>query len=121
MANEEHVAILKSGVEAWNKPGTRALTTHVAELAQSNPARLEQLRSGLASQLIDQLRGTKLNRGVAADIVNAARSMSVVRDGIASTFYHPFLGVERLNQVVTGIQELGYTFVSARDVLPDSS
>ena len=57
----------------------------------------------------------------AADIVNAARSMSVVRDGIASTFYHPFLGVERLNQVVTGIQELGYTFVSARDVLPDSS
>jgi uncharacterized protein YdaL len=55
-----------------------------------------------------------------ADIVSAARSMLVVRDGIASTFYHPFLGVEKLDQVVTGIQELGYTFVPARDVLQTS-
>lgn len=53
----------------------------------------------------------------AKDIVAAAAATRVVTDGVASTFYHPFLGVEMLAEVVEGITELGYTFVSPYDLL----
>jgi len=53
----------------------------------------------------------------AQDILDSAKAMSVVRDGVASSYYHPFLGVDRLAQVVEGIKKLGYTFVSPRDLL----
>lgn len=44
-------------------------------------------------------------------VATAARNL-VVRDGFASFFYHPFLGVEGLKAIVEGIQAHGYTFVS---------
>jgi uncharacterized protein YdaL len=53
----------------------------------------------------------------ARDIVAAAAAMTVVRDSVASTFYHPFLGVERLAEVVEGITALGYEFVSPYQLL----
>jgi uncharacterized protein YdaL len=53
----------------------------------------------------------------ARDILGSAKAMSVVRDAVASSYYHPFLGVDRLAEVVEGIKELGYTFVSPRDLL----
>lgn len=53
----------------------------------------------------------------AADVVDNARKMLVVRDGVASFFYHPYLGVSRLREVVTGIQNLGYHFVSPTSLL----
>jgi uncharacterized protein YdaL len=48
-----------------------------------------------------------------ADLVASARRNLAVRDGVASFFYHPFLGTEYLKQTVEGIQGLGYTFVAA--------
>ena len=47
------------------------------------------------------------------DILASAKRQLVVRDGVASFFYHPFLGLKHLPALVEGIQALGYTFVPA--------
>lgn len=49
-------------------------------------------------------------------MLDKARSNLVVRDGVASFFYHPFLGVGQLPRLVDGIRALGYTFVSAQSL-----
>jgi uncharacterized protein YdaL len=46
----------------------------------------------------------------------AARANLVVRDGVASCFFHPFLGVGELPRVIDGLRAMGYTFVSAADL-----
>lgn len=51
----------------------------------------------------------------ANDIVATARRELVVRDGVASFFYHPYLGAEQLRPIVTGLRALGYSFVSPRE------
>lgn len=51
-----------------------------------------------------------------ADLIASAQRNLAVRDGVASFFYHPFLGTEYLKQTVEGIQGLGYTFVSATSI-----
>ena len=48
-----------------------------------------------------------------ADLIASAKRNLVVRDGMASFFYHPYLGTAYLKQTVEGIQGLGYTFVTA--------
>jgi hypothetical protein len=48
-------------------------------------------------------------------IVEYARTMRVVRDGIASFYFHPFLNRKLLEQVIQGITALGYHFISLRD------
>jgi uncharacterized protein YdaL len=54
-----------------------------------------------------------------AQLIESARRQLVVRDGFASFFYHPMLGMEYLPGLVAGIQALGYTFVAASDgILP---
>ena len=52
-----------------------------------------------------------------ADLIDSARRNLVVRDGSASFFYHPYLGTSYLQQVVEGVQALGYTFVPASAML----
>jgi uncharacterized protein YdaL len=47
-----------------------------------------------------------------ADLIASADRNLVVRDGVASFFYHPYLGTDHLKQLVTGIKAKGYTFVS---------
>jgi uncharacterized protein YdaL len=47
-----------------------------------------------------------------ADLVASAKRNLAVRDGVASFFYHPYLGTGYLKQTVEGIQGLGYTFVT---------
>ena len=47
-------------------------------------------------------------------VKNAERTL-VVRDGMASFFFHPFLDLKYLKQSVEGIQKLGYRFISIRD------
>jgi hypothetical protein len=49
-------------------------------------------------------------------VIDRARSLRVVRDGIASFYFHPFLDRSLLDQTVRGIQDLGYRFVSLREV-----
>ncbi len=46
------------------------------------------------------------------DLIASAKANLVVRDGFASFFYHPYYGVQPLQQIVDGIRALGYTFVS---------
>ena len=48
-------------------------------------------------------------------VIQYARNMRVVRDGIASFYFHPFLKQKLLEQVVQGISDLGYRFISLRD------
>ena len=47
-----------------------------------------------------------------ADIIADAQRTLVVRDGYASFFYNPEDSISYLEQTVTGIKALGYTFVS---------
>jgi uncharacterized protein YdaL len=46
-------------------------------------------------------------------ILASAQRALVVRDGVASFFYHPFLGLQYLPELVDRIQAMGYTFVPA--------
>ena len=46
-------------------------------------------------------------------ILNAQKNM-MVRDGFASFFFHPFVPLDALKQIVKGIREMGYTFASIR-------
>jgi uncharacterized protein YdaL len=48
-------------------------------------------------------------------ILDLARRMWIVRDGVASFFFHPFMPIKYLKTVVSGMQEMGWTFVSLRD------
>ena len=50
-----------------------------------------------------------------AALIQNARAMLVVRDGMPSAFVHIFLDVRYLLQTVRGIKKLGYQFVSLRD------
>jgi uncharacterized protein YdaL len=52
-----------------------------------------------------------------ADLVASAKRNLVVRDGMASFFYHPYLGTAYLKQAVDGVQGLGYTFVTAASTI----
>ncbi|MBB2944577.1 uncharacterized protein YdaL [Actinoplanes lutulentus] len=52
-----------------------------------------------------------------ADLIASAERNLVVRDGVASCFYHPYLGTDHLKTLVTGVKGLGYTFVSADTML----
>ncbi|GAA3932571.1 DUF2334 domain-containing protein [Actinoplanes auranticolor] len=52
-----------------------------------------------------------------ADLLASAGRNLVVRDGVASFFYHPYLGTDHLKDLVTGIKAQGYTFVSGPSML----
>jgi uncharacterized protein YdaL len=45
-------------------------------------------------------------------IVAGARANLVVRDGLGSFFFHPYLGVDRLRYLVDQLQSLGYRFTA---------
>ncbi|SDN96162.1 DUF2334 domain-containing protein [Lentzea jiangxiensis] len=52
-----------------------------------------------------------------ADLVGTARQLKVVDDGVASFFYHPYLGTGYLQQTVSGLKSAGYRFVSVGTVM----
>jgi uncharacterized protein YdaL len=53
-----------------------------------------------------------------ADLIRFATKALVVRDGFASFFYAPTNGPTYLDQTITGITSLGYTFVGGATVWP---
>jgi uncharacterized protein YdaL len=53
-----------------------------------------------------------------ADLINSAKLNLAVRDGFASFFYHPYYPLAPLQQTITGIKNLGYTFVSPMSAVP---
>ena len=48
-----------------------------------------------------------------ADTIRFAKKLKVVRDGVASFYYHPYLQSSYLQEIVEGLEAEGYTFVSA--------
>ena len=48
-------------------------------------------------------------------ILRHAKSNLAVRDGFASFFFHPFLDITLLAELVDGIQKLGYTYLDVRE------
>jgi uncharacterized protein YdaL len=46
------------------------------------------------------------------DVLNAARAASVVKDGYAAFYYHPFYGNQALSQIIAGLKAQGWTFVA---------
>lgn len=52
------------------------------------------------------------------DLLAAGQANLVVRDGFASFFYHPYLGQSMLLQVVDGLKQQGYTFVTVDSLKP---
>jgi uncharacterized protein YdaL len=55
------------------------------------------------------------------DMLARARNNLVVRDGFASFFFHPWFDPAVLTQLVSGVQGLGYTFVTPGEVLAGSA
>ncbi len=55
-----------------------------------------------------------------ADIVRAARKNLVVRDGWASAYFHPYLDIGYLEEVIQGVKSLGYSYVAAPTVLAEA-
>jgi uncharacterized protein YdaL len=53
---------------------------------------------------------------LAADVVANAQAQLVVRDGVASFYFHPFYPLAALQEIVTGIKQAGYTFVGPFDL-----
>lgn len=51
-----------------------------------------------------------------AFLVDNAKRNLVVRESTASFFFHPYLPLEYLEELVTGITDLGYTFVPATEL-----
>jgi Uncharacterized protein conserved in bacteria (DUF2334) len=51
-----------------------------------------------------------------ADILAAADANAVVRDGVAAFYYHPFEGLDALQQIVAGLKDRGWTFASPTQV-----
>ncbi len=52
-----------------------------------------------------------------ADLLASAGRNLAVRDGMASFFYHSYLGTDYLKTLVTGLKSQGYTFVSGDSVV----
>ncbi|GGJ79881.1 cell wall anchor [Pilimelia anulata] len=52
-----------------------------------------------------------------SDLIASADRNLVIRDGVASFFYHPYLGTKYLDEVVAGVQGKGYSFVTAQTML----
>ena len=52
-----------------------------------------------------------------ADILKSADlNRKVIRDGVASFFYHPYLGTSYLTQILDGLVAQGWSFAGAEDV-----
>jgi uncharacterized protein YdaL len=94
--------------------GTRSVSQYFPYLvkdAYGTPVIPETL-GNVATQRFNQ-HGVRL----VPDLLASARRQLAVRDNVASFFYHPFLGLEYLPQLVDGIQSMGYTFVAAPSLL----
>jgi uncharacterized protein YdaL len=48
-----------------------------------------------------------------ADILYSANCNTVIKDAVQSFFFHPYLDISYLKQIVEGLQAMGYTFVPA--------
>jgi uncharacterized protein YdaL len=54
-------------------------------------------------------------RGYVREIIEGAKANLAVRDGFASCFFHAFVDLDLLKQLVEGVQALGYTYIDLRE------
>ncbi len=88
----------------------RVLTTPDLGSAQYSPyATTDRLGRALIPENLSYLPQEAPDPKV---VIAAARNLRVVRDGVASFYFHPFLPPALLEQVLTGITGLGYQFES---------
>lgn len=52
-----------------------------------------------------------------ADTIRFAKKLKVVRDGVASFYYHPYLGTKFLSEIIDGLKGEGYTFAAAPSLI----
>lgn len=57
------------------------------------------------------------DEGAVTRILDDARANLAVRDGVASFFYHPLLGLGQLPKLVDGLRAMGYTFTAGQDLV----
>ena len=74
------------------------------------------LGAAALGNVTEQMQNNHAARG-AQFLVDNARANLVVRESTASFFFHPFLRTDYLEEAISGIEDLGYTFVPA-DELP---
>ncbi len=55
------------------------------------------------------------SRGYVRTIIANAKANLAVRDGFASCFFHAFLDLDLLKELVDGVQALGYTYMDLRE------
>jgi uncharacterized protein YdaL len=51
------------------------------------------------------------------DIIRFSQKLKVVRDSVASFYYHPYLGTNELSKIIPGLQSEGYEFVRATSLV----
>ena len=54
-----------------------------------------------------------------ADLIASAKNNLVIRDGVASFFFHPYYPLDQLKLIVKGVKATGYTFVSAAAMMEE--
>lgn len=55
------------------------------------------------------------SKAYVANLIQKAKTDLYVRDGFASVFFHPFLDIELLEQLVDGIQQIGFTYIDVAE------
>ncbi len=63
----------------------------------------------LGNVQVDPFQGYRVT--LPADVLRHADKQRVVRDGVASFYYHPYLGVDSLKEIIDGLKARGYTFI----------
>jgi uncharacterized protein YdaL len=66
---------------------------------------------------IENTPNTGYRKLTPTDTIRFAKKLKVVRDGVASFYYHPYLGTDDLKAIIDGLRDAGYTFVSAPSLL----
>jgi hypothetical protein len=56
-----------------------------------------------------------VSRKAVEEIIHGAKSNLAVRDGFAACFFHEFLDIDLLKELVDGVTALGYTYIDLRE------
>ena len=57
----------------------------------------------------------KISEKAVQEIITGAKSNLAVRDGFAACFFHEFLDIDLLKELVDGVTALGYTYIDLRE------
>lgn len=94
--------------------GRQQLSDRTYQIAQAFPYPIKSDQYGLR-WFPENLGYVNPDIGQTVDsMLDTARQLLVVRDAMAGAFFHPFMPLDLLRQLVSGLQTLGYTFTDLR-------